>query len=171
MNKALNDKEYYKIISPYLNDCVMLLKNIPHHDTNRLEHCLKVSYKSYKVSQKLGLNSRSVAVAGLLHDLYFNSIYDCRGIKEKVSLFTNGHPAIALANAQKMFTISTLEENIILSHMWPASKYFPKYRESFVVNIVDKFVSLKEFSAKNRYKVSYNIGVYFILFTYFLFQG
>ena len=73
----LKDKEYYNFIDKYLNDeQVQCLKNIPHHDNNRLNHCLKVSYLSYKFCKEHNLNYESAAKAGLLHDFYFNRIND-----------------------------------------------------------------------------------------------
>ena len=170
--EILTDNEYINIVDKYLqNDKVQHMKNIPHHDSNRLDHCLKVSYLSYKVSKKLHLNYESVAKAGLLHDLYHEQIDDFENMKDKMSLFMNDHPATALQNAKTICDLSTLEENIILSHMWPASKYKPKFKESFVVGGIDKFVSIKEFKNRNAYKLSFKLGVYFILLTCFMFKN
>ena len=81
-------------------------------------------------------------------------------IKEKLTLFSTGHPSIALNNANKYFDINEKEENIIASHMFPISKKIPKYTESWIVSIVDKFYSIGEFSKKIAGKLSYGAGLY-----------
>ena len=93
----LRDNDYRRIIDRYLSDeQVQCLKNIPHHDSNRLNHCLKVSYLAYKLCKKLKLNYESAAKAGLLHDFYFNRVNDFNYMKDKVKLFTDGHPEDAV---------------------------------------------------------------------------
>ena len=168
-DKKNNDVEYKKIIKPYLNQRVASLRDIPHHDTNRFDHCVKVSYKSYKLCRMLGLNYESAAKAGLLHDLYFDRICECNTKKEKFKLFSNEHPKRALENAKEMFDITPLEENIILSHMWPTSIYVPKYKESFVVGLVDKIVSFSEVGKKGIEKASYGLNMAFLFIITFLF--
>ncbi len=167
----LKDKEYMSIVEKYLqDDCVQSLKNIPHHDSNRLNHSLKVSYLSYCISKKLNLNYVSAAKAGLLHDFYFNRIDECTTLQDKVKLFMNEHPKDAAKNADARFGITPLEKDIIISHMWPASKYIPKHRESFVVCYADKVYSFKEIGKKVNYNLSFITGVYFIFIMYSLFK-
>lgn len=171
MNTFTKNKEYQKIIEKYLNCSeVKCLKDIKHHNTNRLEHCLKVSYNSYKISKKLGFDYESCAVGGLLHDLYYDLVKNEKSFKDKVKLFTSGHPRDALKNAEKIFYLNDLEKEIILTHMWPLSlKKIPKHKESIIVSLVDKGVSFKEFGLLWTYKASYNFGVYFIFITNLLF--
>ena len=169
--KIQKDTEYMSVIDKYLKeDKVQLMKEIPHHDSNRFNHSLKVSYLSYKACRKLNLDYESVAKAGLLHDLYFNRIEECTNASDKIKLFMNDHPETALINARELFHLNKKEENIILSHMWPASKHFPKYKESLVVGAVDKYLSINEFKDKNVYRFSYNLGVYFLMFTFLIFR-
>lgn len=171
LKEIFEDKEYMQIAEIYLNDeYVQSLKNIPHHDSNRLDHSLKVSYNSYKLSKMLNLNTQSVVKAGLLHDLYFNRIEECNSIKDKVLLFMNEHPEDALKNARDRFYITPMEKDIILSHMWPASKHFPKYKESLIVSLVDKSFSFVEVGTKWNYSLSFMTGVYFIFIMYSLFK-
>ena len=40
--------------------------------------------------------------------------------------------------------MSQLEENIIVSHMFPIYLSLPKYKESVIVNLMDDFVSFKD---------------------------
>ena len=167
----LTDNDYRLIIDKYISDeQVQCLKNIPHHDSNRLNHCLKVSYLSYKVCKKLNLNYESAAKAGLLHDFYFNRVNDCDYMPDKVKLFTDGHPEDAVKNAEEIFYISPLEKDIIVSHMWPISTHVPKHKESFIVSLADKLFSFKEFGAKWNYNLSFMTGVYFIAIMNFIFN-
>jgi len=167
----LDDKEYMKLIEPYFNDeKVQLLKNIPHHDSNRLAHSLKVSHLAYTICKKRNLNYESVAKAGLLHDFYFNRIEECKYLKDKVNLFTNGHPEDAVSNAEERFGLTPLEKDIIVSHMWPASKHIPKHKESFIVSYADKVYSLKECGNKLNYRLSFVAGSCFIFVMYSLFK-
>ena len=56
-NTIFSDTEYTNLIEEYLSDeLVQALKNIPHHDSNRLDHSLKVSYESYRICKKYNLN-------------------------------------------------------------------------------------------------------------------
>ncbi len=167
----LNDEEYMSIVQDYLNDnYVQLLKNIPHHDSNRLEHSVKVSYLAYKIAKKRNLNYKSVAKAGLLHDFYFNRIEDLKYAKDKVKMFMNDHPVDAANNAEEHFGITELERDIIVSHMWPTSFHIPHYKESFVVSCADKVYSFKDFFRKWNYNLSFMTGAYFIFVIYSIFK-
>lgn len=170
-NDIFNDSEYMSIIDKYLNDeMVQSLKNIPHHDSNRLLHSLKVSYQSYKICKNHKLNYVSAAKAGLLHDFYFNRIEECTNIKDKVKLFSNEHPEDAVRNADSRFGLTDLEKDIIISHMWPTSTHIPKHKESFIVSGVDKLNSAKEFTMKFNYSLSLIAGAYFIFIMYSIFK-
>ena len=116
------------------------------------------------------MNYESAAKAGLLHDFYYNRVNDYNYMNDKVKLFTDGHPEDAVKNAEKRFYLTNLEKDIIVSHMWPISTHIPRYKESFVVSISDKVFSVKEFGKKWNYSLSFRFGVYFLLFTNFLFK-
>ena len=167
----LSDSEYMHEIEIYLSDeRVQSLKNIPHHDSNRLNHSLKVSYLAYKICKKYNLNYKSAAKAGLLHDFYFNRIEECNRFADKVKLFSYEHPEDAVKNAEEQFYLTPLEKDIIVSHMWPASTHIPRHIESFVVSLVDKIYSFKEVGMKWNYKLSFMTGVYFIFLTYLIYK-
>ena len=54
-NTIFSDTEYKNLIEEYLNDeLVQALKNIPHHDSNRLDHSLKNIILTIKVLPKQG---------------------------------------------------------------------------------------------------------------------
>ena len=151
VNHTINTKEnieFINIISEILsNPTVQEMKSFKqHYDTSCLEHCLEVSYISYLICKKLGLDYASAARAGLLHDLF---LYDWRNSRKKLHLEKYHafiHPQIALDNASNLFELNDKEKDIILKHMWPVTFLsFPKYKESFIITIVDKYSALKSF--------------------------
>jgi uncharacterized protein len=146
-------KEYKKIVDDILtNEEFKKLDKIEHHGTSRMEHSISVSYKAYTIAKKINLNEVEVARAGLLHDFFLSE--ENRTRKEKIaSTFT--HPPKAVEHTKKYFTINEKEENIIKSHMFPFYKTIPKYKESWLVSMVDKAVGFKEFSTKYKYRLSY----------------
>ena len=137
----MNIDEYNIIIKDILsNDKVLELDNHIHHKTTRLTHSKRVSYYSYLVCKKLNLDYVSTARGGLLHDFFLNSYSD-----EKSYKLLRNHPLIAYKNASKYFKLNNKEKNIIESHMFPINiKYIPKYKESYIVSIVDKIVGVYE---------------------------
>lgn len=158
MSKALGSKyniessdeirEYYEFVQDLLeSDVVNEMRNFRHHySTTCFQHCMNVSYYSYLVCRRLGLNSREAARAGMLHDMF---LYDRRTVEKKQGEKSHNrrHPAIALDNAKQYFEIDELEEDIILKHMWPMTIKPPKYAESYVACAVDKYIATLEFSA------------------------
>ncbi len=139
VNYILDDKEFNKIGLSY------------HHGTNRLTHSIKVSYYSYLVARKLGLDYETAATAGLLHDFFITS--NEKGLKEStISVFN--HAKIAANNAINQFGISDKERNIIETHMFPLNPKPPKFVEGWIVTLVDKAVGLCEFGVKFKYATS-----------------
>lgn len=163
MNRYKKDDKYLLIIDDILKNAEFSeLKNIKHHNTNRLDHCLKVSYYSYKIAKCLRLDYEEVARGGLLHDFYKGEISDCNKIKDKVLLFSTRHPNEALNNSASNFELTEKEMNIIKTHMFPIDYRVPKYAESWVVNLVDKALSFGEFSKKFSYKLIYESNLYLL---------
>lgn len=136
------------------------LKEYRHHNTNRYDHCLTVGYKSFVIANRLGLDARSVARAGVLHDFFF---YDTKYMDCSMRTHLREHPAIALENAKKLTTINEMEEDIILSHMYLVnSEHMPRYRESMIVCMVDKYCSAEEkfhFQQIKSMLISYRYGL------------
>lgn len=147
------DREFCSLIKPLLNtEMVQKLDNYTqHHFQSRLEHSIAVSYYSYKLGKKLGLNWRAMARGGLLHDLFF---HDWRTTKFEEGSHAYVHPRIALSNAKKITSISSLEEDIIVNHMMGSTLDIPKSREAFCVSMIDKYLAVSEVSR----------GVFFSLF-------
>ena len=165
MNEILQDKEYVKIVKDILeNNEFNKIKNIEHHGISRFEHSLKVSYRAYKIAKKHNLNYIEVARGGLLHDFFLSD--EDRTTKERfVSTFV--HPKKAEKKAREIFEVSSLEADIIKSHMFPVNVTIPRHKESWLVNLVDKGVGAKEFSFKLGYRFNYvtNFGL-LILFNF-----
>lgn len=110
-----------------------------HFKYTRLRHSMDVAFYSYCLARKLRLDSRSVARAGLLHDLFFHS----EGQHSGSLLFS--HPKIALENARGICQLNRVEEDIILRHMFLLTLRPPRYREGYVVTLVDKVCAAREF--------------------------
>lgn len=137
-----NDKGYMTLVGHLIcHPRVQRLDSIVHHyHSTRLEHSINVSYTSYKIAKKFGWDAVSTARAGLLHDLFY---YDWRHQKFNKS-HAWVHPRIALRNAKKLIDTNKLEEDIILKHMWGATLAFPRYKESYLVTLVDKYWAIRE---------------------------
>ncbi|MBO0475801.1 HD domain-containing protein [Vagococcus sp. DIV0080] len=137
------DAEYVELVKDLMyTDEVQELAQFPqHHYSNRLEHSISVSYRSYLLAKKWNGDVRATARAGLLHDLFF---YDWREQKSDEGSHAYVHPRIALENARKLTEISKLEEDIIVKHMFGATIAPPKYKESYIVTLVDKYCACEE---------------------------
>lgn len=127
-----------------------MVNYIQHGDVSCLEHSIRISYRSFVICRFLRLDWASVARGGLLHD-YF--LYDWHNSPCKWHGFV--HPKLALANASRDFDLNNIEKNIIKTHMWPLTIIPPRYLESFIVCLVDKYCSLFEtlgfFDKKTNY--------------------
>lgn len=146
MKKYYEDRQYLTKVNDILeNKEFRKMENILHHEGNRLNHSIRVSYYSYLLAKALKLDSDKVARAALLHDFFLEENEGATK-KEKVRTMLN-HPEYALKNSKKYFELSPLEEDIILSHMFPIGKHVPKYFESWMVDIVDDIASIYEKSA------------------------
>ena len=165
MSFHIKDNEYSYLVKDILNNKEFNeLSAIAHHGETRLDHSLRVSYFSYKISKALKLDFKETARAGLLHDFYLDTTKDYKKMKDKVKLFSIGHPEDALVNANKLFYLSEKEKDIIRTHMFPIGFKIPKYLESWVVNMVDTSVSVYEFTRKFSYQLSTAVNIWLILF-------
>lgn len=139
--------EYFGIVQDILDNAeFQRLKDFFHHNSSIFDHACRVSYLSYRLCKYLGLDYRAAARGGLLHDFF---LYDWRDHDEpdlaREKFHGLHHPRIALQNAEKHFAVTGVEKDIILKHMWPLTIMPPRYRESFVVTFVDKYLSSREF--------------------------
>ena len=94
----------------------------------------------------------SATRAALLHDYFTNKeLYNDNSFKRGIK-----HPQIALYNAKEEFEINEIEENAIISHMFPLSKSIPKFKESWILTAVaftsDKLYAFCTFSPRTNFK-------------------
>lgn len=132
--------EYIDIIKDlYESEKVQKMGEFPHHgEVNCLDHSLRVSIYSYRICKRLKLNAHEVARGALLHDLF---LYDWSKVKLEEGLHGMIHPKIALKNAEELVTLTKVEKDIIEKHMFPLTIKPPKYFESLIVCLVDKYVA------------------------------
>lgn len=144
-NDWQKDQQYMAVVADLLiKPEVRKLKSITQHiNSNRLDHSIMVSYKSYLLGKKMHLDYKAMARAGLLHDLFY---YDWRTTKFNEGSHAYVHPRIALVNAKKITKLSKKEEDIIVKHMWGATIAPPKYIESAMVSFVDDQCAIVEAS-------------------------
>ncbi|MRR15417.1 MAG: hypothetical protein EG826_03050 [Deltaproteobacteria bacterium] len=150
------EKEYYEIVQDILqHEEFLKLKDFFHHNSSIYAHVNDVAYFSYRISKYFKLDYRSTARGALLHDFF---LYDWRNHDvpdlPREKFHGLAHPAIAVANAKKYFSVNEIEEDIIKRHMWPLTLVPPKYKESYIVSFADKYLSSREFI--NEYKKRLN---------------
>ncbi|MBP3800157.1 MAG: HD domain-containing protein [Bacilli bacterium] len=158
------NKEFNYIITDIINnEEFQKLKKITHHGITRFNHSLRVSYYTFLISKRLKLNYVEATRAALLHDFFIDETSE---MKTKKAL--KEHPKIALENSKKYFDISRMQEDIILKHMYPITTKMPKYKESWLVDIVDDIASLyeKTYSVNKEVKTAINF-IFIMLFIRF----
>ena len=144
----LRDKsaqEYTKVAGEIVSaPVVQKMKQFNHHShTNCFEHSVHVSYYNYLICKRLGWDTTAAVKAGLLHDLF---LYDWHGRKPAKGERQHGfeHPTKALKNARSNFPITRKEGDMISKHMFPLTVTPPKYKETYVIVMTDKFCSVCE---------------------------
>lgn len=147
--KNLEFLPFYFVIEDLVeNDAVQTLRLYRHHlRTTRFQHSLNVSYYNYLICKRLGLDATAAARAGMLHDLYFYNRKDY--IRQDGEQFHNArHPRQAWEAASQLFSLNAREQDIILKHMWPVTPTaLPRYRETVVIVLVDKYCAVLELMA------------------------
>jgi uncharacterized protein len=140
--------EYHNHVKKLIDNPLVLQMKLytQHGSTTCYQHCINVSYYSYrlcKILRLLKFDVQSVARAGLLHDFF---LYDWHTRKREKGTRMHGfiHSQIALENAKRHFELNDCECDIILKHMFPLNIKPPKYRESLIVICVDKYCAVLE---------------------------
>ncbi|HEX3018120.1 MAG TPA: HD domain-containing protein [Caproicibacter sp.] len=116
---------------------------VQHAKVSTLDHCISVAYVSLWLSEKMHwrINRSSLIRGALLHDFF---LYDWHLKSDRKGLHGFTHPRAALENAEKRFQLNDCERDIIIKHMWPLTPVPPRYRESVLVGMADKYCSLVE---------------------------
>lgn len=121
---------------------VQSMRSLPHHPgVNCFEHSIFVSYVAFRLARRWGLDYRSCARCGLLHDLY---LYHPGDQSAHPGLQCFDHPVFAARNAAALTHLTDRERNAILSHMWPLAVHLPRSREAWVVSLADKLCATVE---------------------------
>lgn len=146
--KELSSDSYYAYVKDIIDSSALdRLKEITHHiSTTRFQHCLNVSYYTYLICKKLRLDARAAARAGLLHDLFYYDRKKYNRSKAKGQLsHSSMHARLAAENAAVLTNITALERDMIENHMWPMTRQLPKYKESYIITLTDKYCAILEF--------------------------
>jgi uncharacterized membrane protein/HD superfamily phosphodiesterase len=147
MERKPLEAEFYRVIRDiYGHGEFLKLKQYYHHNSSIYDHVNEVAYLSYRICKYLKLDYRSATRGALLHDFFLYNWHD----HDEPDLPRDknhgiAHPRIALANAEKHFSLNDIERDIIKKHMWPLTLVPPRYKESFVVSFADKYLSSKEY--------------------------
>ena len=140
------DKEFLSYVQEILDsDEFKKRKKFEHHENESVyDHSLKVAYDSYLYAKKHKLNVRDISIGGLLHDFYYKPWKEDHEKKPLLKKHGFVHAKEALENSHKHFPhlMNDRIDNIILRHMFPLNIKPPKYKESWVVTMMDKKDSL-----------------------------
>ena len=143
-------EEFHSLVSDIVDhDEFVKLKDYHHHTTPIFDHVMRVAFLSYATSKALGFDYRSAARGGLLHEFFLYDWRERKATDSHRSRHGTEHPNIALANARTHFTVNDREADIIVKHMYPKTRALPRYRESFVVSIMDKIATVVEYFCHN----------------------
>ena len=153
-----NKDEFLNIINDIINNNKFReLDNELHHGITRYCHSYRVAKGTYSFCKLLHLDYKKATRGALLHDFYLDKDF----MIEKSTKVLSAHPNVALVNAKENFIISDLEANIIKSHMFPLNRITPKYKESWIVTLVDKGVAIYEMY-RFKFKLVANIWAIFL---------
>jgi uncharacterized protein len=139
------EKDFYKILekTSSMEICQSMKNYIQHGKITTFEHVEFVAKTAFTLNRKLHLkcDEESLVRGAFLHDFYLydwhkNESFNFHGLK---------HHKIALKNANKYFSLTKKEKNIIKSHMWPLTIFsLPLCKEAVIVCLSDKYCALYE---------------------------
>ncbi len=144
---SYQNEEFNQIIQPIVNEATFQgLKQISHHGVTRYHHCIRVAYYSYHITKFLHLKYQEATRGAVMHDFFYD-----REEKNKKEMLLS-HPKYAKEMAEQYFGLTKIEEDIILSHMFPVAPYLPRYLESWIVDVVDDLAGIYEkiYSVRNQ---------------------
>ncbi|MBE6720112.1 MAG: HD domain-containing protein [Ruminococcaceae bacterium] len=135
------------------NDLVRSMNKYHHHrEVSTHFHSVYVSYNVLKVCEKLSVQKEHEIVrAALLHDFYLYEWYTEKHDENHIYY----HPKESVKNIEKYIgTLSPLQKNMILSHMFPTTKVMPKYAGSWILTLTDKRCATADYLKISRGFVS-----------------
>ena len=122
-------------------------KYTQHGKTTVFEHCVAVAKYSLLIAYHLekvlniSIDKDSLVRGALLHD-YFLYDWHIKGHAKGLHGFT--HPSVAMKNAVRDFKLNRIEKDVIVKHMFPLTPFPPKYLESYIVSVADKWCATAE---------------------------
>lgn len=141
-NRDKDREEFCELVKDIINhEKIQEMKRYNHHSqTTCFTHSMHVAYYNYLVCKRFNLDVRAGVRAGLMHDLF---LYDWHTRKPAPGERLHGfeHPKIALRNARENFELSDIEADMICKHMFPLTISLPRYKETVVIVMTDKFCS------------------------------
>lgn len=160
LNKIYKIEFEYIVKDILSNEEFLKTKEKVHHGITRYDHLVRVAYYSFLVSKFLKLNYVETTRAALLHDFFLDETKD-----EKKHEALRNHPKYALENAKKYYDLTPLQEDIIISHMFPVTCTPPKYFESWIVDLVDDVAGIYEQykSSSKAFKAAVTYMLVFII--------
>ncbi|HOA33780.1 MAG: HD domain-containing protein [Clostridiales bacterium] len=138
-----DDADFFQYIDDlYFREELQGMSVYPQHgDINRVQHILSVAYLSYVLAKKYNARVKEVCRGAILHDLFY---YDWHVGEKGHRLHGYRHPGFALKNARALTVLNKIEEDIIKRHMWPLTPTPPRYKESYIVTLADKYCAWQE---------------------------
>lgn len=147
---SYQNEEFNAIVRPIITDAHFQgLKQIAHHGVTRYDHSMRVAYYSYWLTKLLHLNYQEATRGAMMHDFFYD-----REEKNKREMLLN-HPKFAKEMAESCFGLTALEEDVILSHMFPVAPRVPRYLESWIVDFVDDCAGIYEKAYSVRKQLSH----------------
>ncbi|MBQ9658598.1 MAG: HD family phosphohydrolase [Clostridia bacterium] len=136
--------EFKSIIKEIIeNEKVQEMHNYrQHYTTSCYEHCYNAAAYCYLICKKLNLDYKSCTRAAMLHDFF---LYDWREKTDRHGLHAFTHGKCACKNASEIFDLNDIEKDCITNHMWPVTIKLPKYKETYILTLVDKHCAMQEF--------------------------
>ncbi|MEG0227408.1 MAG: phosphohydrolase [Lachnospiraceae bacterium] len=153
-SRSRDEMDFYDCVRDIAeNPQVQKMKKFPHHgNSSCYQHCLNVAFYNYRICKFFGLDARSAARAGMIHDLF---LYDWHTHAKRTGDHFHGmtHPKAALKNAEHIFKLNHRERDIILNHMWPVTlRSIPRTKEGWVTTFTDKMCGALETGKRKRAK-------------------
>lgn len=134
---------------------------IQHGEMSVYDHCMSVAERAIRINRALHAKcqERDLVRGALLHDYFLYDWHIDGKDKGNVHPKLHGffHPSTALKNANRDFSLSPREKDIIKKHMWPLTVVPPLCREAWIVTMADKYCSLMETFKLNKSKVKNTI--------------
>lgn len=138
---------YWELVQPIITSSeFQKRKTYYHHGVKTVyEHSIAVSYYSYRIALLFHLDTSAVAIGGLLHDFYTRPWQDDPNHYSFFEQHAFRHPREAAQNAYLLYPeyMNPKIANIIRRHMFPLTLIPPLYIESWLVMLMDKYLSLE----------------------------